>query len=59
VDAELGAGVEEVGAAQATGCLGIPVLFDVCLRSTYLFDAGTELGFHVALNAFSEWVWSR
>jgi hypothetical protein len=48
-----------IAGPQATGCLGIPVLFDVCLRSTYLFDAGTELGFHVALNAFSEWVWSR
>jgi hypothetical protein len=44
---------------QATGCVGAPLLFDLCARGTHVFREGSELQFMLVYHGFADWVWSR
>ena len=44
---------------QATGCVGAPLLFDLCARGTTIVREGSELQFMLVYHGFADWVWSR
>lgn len=44
---------------QATGCVGIPLLMDLCSRATWIPKEGSELIFFIGYHGFAEWVWSK